>query len=110
MLIRPVSGLDMARISRVLIFSAVGITTCFFLFVVGMGLKAQQARPVSGVDGMIGETGEAIDPLNPSGRVRVHGEIWNAISPSGDIGQGERIRVLQVKDLTLYVEKANSST
>jgi membrane-bound serine protease (ClpP class) len=110
MLIRPVSGLDMARISRVLIFSAVGITTCFFLFVVGMGLKAQRARPVSGVDGMIGETGEAIDPLNPSGRVRVHGEIWNAISPSGDIGQGERIRVLQVKDLTLYVEKANSST
>jgi membrane-bound serine protease (ClpP class) len=110
MLIRPVSGLDMARISRVLIFSAVGITTCFFLFVVGMGLKAQQARPVSGVDGMIGETGEAIDPLNPSGRVRVHGEIWNAISRSGDIGQGERIRVLQVKDLTLYVEKANSST
>ena len=109
MLIRPGSNLEMARISRVLIFSAVGIATCFFLFVVGMGLKAQRAKPVSGVDGMIGETGEAIDVLDPAGRVRVHGEIWNAISHSGHINKGETVKVILVKDLTIYVEQIHSS-
>jgi membrane-bound serine protease (ClpP class) len=109
MLIRPGSTLDMARISRVLIFSSVGITTCFFLFVVGMGLKAQRAKPVTGVDGMIGETGEAIDALSPAGRVRVHGEVWNAISNSGNISKGEMVRVRELKDLTVYVERINTS-
>jgi len=109
MLIRPGSGLDMTRISRVLIFSSVGITTCFFLFVVGMGLKAQRARPVTGIDGMIGEAGEAIDALNPAGRVRVHGEVWNAISNSGKINKGEIVRVQELKDLTIYVERINTS-
>jgi membrane-bound serine protease (ClpP class) len=109
MLIRPGSTLDMTRISRVLIFSSVGITTCFFLFVVGMGLKAQRAKPVTGVDGMIGEAGEAIDALNPAGRVRVHGEVWNAISNSGNINKGEIVRVQELKDLTIYVERINTS-
>jgi len=109
MLVRPGSTLEMARISRALIFSAVGIATCFFLFVVGMGLRAQRAKPVSGVDGMIGETGEAIDALDLAGRVKVHGEIWNAISRSGHINKGEAVKVILVKDLTIYVEQIHSS-
>ena len=42
---------------------------------------------------MVGETGEALDELNPSGRVQVHGEIWNAVSISGKINNGEQVRV-----------------
>ena len=74
-----------------------------------MGLKAQRAKPVTGVDGMIGEAGEAIDALNPAGRVRVHGEVWNAISNSGNINKGEIVRVQELKDLTIYVERINTS-
>jgi membrane-bound serine protease (ClpP class) len=104
MLIRPGPGLEVMRISRALIFSTVTVTAAFFLFVIGMGLKAQRRKPVTGIESLIGETAVAMDALNPSGRVRIHGEIWNAYSISGTVDSGERLRVKQVKDLTLYVE------
>jgi len=39
----------------------------------------------------------------------VHGEIWNAISRSGHINKGEAVKVILVKDLTIYVEQIHSS-
>jgi membrane-bound serine protease (ClpP class) len=108
MLIRTDSNFDFIKISRVLIFSTVAVTSCFFLFVIGMGLKAQRRKPVIGVESMLGETAEVIGPLNPAGKVRIQGEIWNAISVSGNISMGERVRVKEIKNLTLYVEKAAS--
>ena len=90
MLIRPGSGLEVMRISRILIISTVAVTTGFFLFVIGMGLKAQRSKPVMGIEAMVGETAEAFDMLNPSGKVRMHGEIWNAVSVSGMIQQGRK--------------------
>ncbi len=107
MLVRPGSNLEIVRISRTLILSSVTVITCFFLFVIGMGLKAQRRKPVTGIDGMMGESAETIDALNPAGRVRIHGEIWNAISISGSIGKGEKVRVTELKNLTLYVENMN---
>ncbi len=109
MLIRPVSTLEFVRISRLLIVSSVAVSAAFFLFIVGMGLKAQRAKPATGIDGMKGEIGEALDLLDPGGRVRVHGEIWNAFSESGPIRKGEQVRVLAVKELKVYVEQVHPS-
>lgn len=108
MLIRPDSTMEFARISRLLIISTVTVTACFFLFVIGMGLKAQRRKPVIGIESMLGETAETIDSLNPAGKVRMQGEIWNAVSVSGMIGKGEKVRVKEVKNLTLYVEHTNT--
>ncbi len=108
MLISPGSGLEVVRISRTLIISTVAITAGFFLFVIGMGLKAQRGKPVTGMKAMVGETAEAFDMLNPSGRVLLQGEIWNAVSLSGMINKGEKLRVTEVKNLTLYVEHLNA--
>jgi membrane-bound serine protease (ClpP class) len=105
MLIRPGSGLEVMRISRALIISTVTITSGFFLFVIGMGLKAQRRKPVTGIKALVGETAVTLDELNPSGRVRIHGEIWNAVSNSGMINIGEQVRVTEVKNLVLYVEQ-----
>ena len=104
MLIRPDSNLEFSRISRSLIISSVTVLACFFLFVIGMGLKALQRKPVTGIESMIGETAEIFESLNPEGRVRIHGEIWKAISVSGKMDAGEKVRVTNIKDLTLYVE------
>jgi membrane-bound serine protease (ClpP class) len=108
MLIRPGSGIEVARISRILIISTVSVTAGFFLFVIGMGLKAQRGKPVTGMASMLGETAEAFDTLNPAGRVRMRGEIWNAISISGMVNKGEKVRVREIKNLTLYVEYLNA--
>ena len=104
MLIKPGSGLEVMRISRALIISTVTVTSGFFLFVIGMGIKAQRRKPVTGMKALVAETAFALDELNPSGRVSIHGEIWNAVSISGMINTGEQVRVTEVKNLVLYVE------
>lgn len=108
MLIRPGSSLEVVSLSRTLIVSAVAIAACFFLFVIGMGLRAQRAKPVTGIQGMLGKDGETLDALNPDGRMQLNGEIWKAVSMTGHIPQGSKVRVAKVVDLTLYVEQISS--
>lgn len=98
------SSLDMVRISRTVIISATAISALFFVFVLGLGIKAQRRKGVTGIEGLIGVKGEAFTSLEPTGTVMVKGEIWNAESLTGKIGKGERIIVKQMKHLKLYVE------
>jgi membrane-bound serine protease (ClpP class) len=74
------------------------------VFVVGMGLKAQRLKPVTGNNALIGMKGNALTLIDPSGMVKVNGETWKAISISGKVNEGEKIIVKEIKDLTLYVE------
>ena len=104
MLIRPDSSLEWVRLSTGVIIPSVVITAAFFLFVVGMGLKAQRSRPVSGAEGMVGDIGESLNLLDPEGTVLVHGEIWRARSRSGAIPKGEKVRVVAVENLRVEVE------
>jgi len=41
-------------------------------------MKAQRRKPTTGVEGLIGESGDVIETLKLEGVVRVHGELWNA--------------------------------
>ncbi len=109
MLIRPNSALEFARISWSVIISTSVITALFFLFIIGFALKAQRAKPVTGIEGMVGTLGETLARLEPIGMVRVHGEIWKAESTSGSIEQGQKIRVTAIKNLKLYVEQVNNT-
>lgn len=104
MLIRSDAALESVRISRSVIIAAVAVSALFFLFVLGLGMRALRARPVTGVEAMAGEIGESLEALNPGGTVRVHGEIWRAISTGTAIAPGEKIRVVGIRDLTLLVE------
>jgi len=107
MLIRTSSTLEFVRISRTAIFASVAVSAFFFLGIIGLGLKAQRLKPVTGVEGMIGETGESLEPLAPGGRVSVHGEIWQAVTVEDSIGKGERIQVVGLDNLTLRVKLMN---
>lgn len=109
MLIKSGSPLEMVRISRSVIISATTITALFFLFVVGLGIKAQRRKGVTGIEGLIGDTGEVTETLAPAGRIKVQGEIWNAETLSGPINTGEKVRIKEMKDLKLYVEKISNS-
>ena len=106
MLIRPDSETAFQRLSWGVIISSVGFSALFFLFVVGVGIRAQRLKPVTGVEGMIGEIGESLEILNPVGTVHVHGEMWQAESLTGPIKKGARIRITGIKDLLLFVETA----
>jgi membrane-bound serine protease (ClpP class) len=104
MLIRRGAG-SVGSISWTVIIATTAVTALFFLFVIGMGLKAQRLKPFTGSESMIGEGGEAKEELNPLGMVFVHGELWQAESVSGVISQGEKIRVKSMKGFKLFVEK-----
>jgi membrane-bound serine protease (ClpP class) len=61
-------------------------------------------RVRTGVEGLIGSTGEVIETCDPSGRVRLRGEIWHAHCPAG-ASVGDRVTVTSVDGLTLEVER-----
>lgn len=105
MLIRTGPGLEYARISLTVIIFSVVITAAFFLFVIGLGLKAQKSRVMTGSEGFIGEEGVAMSDISPYGKVHVHGERWNAESVSGNITQGDKVRVTGIENLKIFVEK-----
>jgi membrane-bound serine protease (ClpP class) len=104
MLIRTSSVLEFVELSWSVIFASVIISTFFFVFILGLGIKAQRRKPTTGIEGLIGEAGQVIETLKPEGVVRVHGEIWNAESLSGTIQKGNRIRVVRINGLKLLVE------
>lgn len=106
MLIDSDSPLEFVRISWSVIIPAALVTAGFFAFAVGMGIRAQRRKPTTGIEGIIGATGEALSVLNPEGQVRVHGEIWRATSEEGTISAGTHIVVTGVENLTLRVRKS----
>lgn len=63
-------------------------------------------RTWSGEEGMLYQVGEVVEPLAPKGRIRIQGELWNAVSLSGEtIQAGERVEVIGREGLTLKVDR-----
>lgn len=71
--------------------------------------RMRGVKVVTGVENLIGAVGKAVEPLEPEGHVRVHGELWEARSPT-PIDRGARVQVVAVEDLTLEVRPAGSAT
>jgi membrane-bound serine protease (ClpP class) len=87
------------------ILAIVILTTAFFVFAIAFAIKAQRKKPTTGIEGIIGETGEVVSDLNPEGQVNVHGEVWSAESPDGYIKKGSKVKVSQINNLKLIVQK-----
>jgi membrane-bound serine protease (ClpP class) len=82
-----------------------GIITVFLMKI---ALKARANKVVTGEEGMIGEIAIAQTALSPSGKVLVHGELWDAIS-SAEVAAGQRVVVRQIEGLQLKVDPAPAS-
>jgi len=106
MLIDAKSTLEVIRISWQVILVIVIFTAAFFIFAISFGIKAQRRKPTTGVEGIIGEIGEAISDLEPAGQIRVHGELWNAESPEGPVSKGGKVIVTGISNLKLIVRKS----
>ena len=66
-------------------------------------IPALRRKSITGSEGMIGLTGEVIEPLTPVGVIRVGGEYWKAKSVDEDIEAGEEVEILALGGLTLKV-------
>ena len=82
------------------------VATVGGLVIVGIAYVAARAlrRPVvTGVQGMVGDRAEVIQPFSGMGRVRYRGELWKAHSDV-ELQPGQMARIVKVDGLTLWVE------
>jgi membrane-bound serine protease (ClpP class) len=70
-------------------------------------LAAHRGKVETGQEGLVGSEGEAVSDLNPSGKVFVNGEWWDAESLEGQIKRGEKIVVEKMDKFVLKVKKAH---
>ena len=67
------------------------------------GLRLARGRAKTGVEAMIGRRAKVVQECRPRGKVRVRGELWNAVCEAGaDVG--ESVTILAHRDLELEVE------
>jgi membrane-bound serine protease (ClpP class) len=68
-----------------------------------LALRARRGKAITGMEGLLLETGEARTELAPAGKVFIHGEYWDAESAT-PVAAGAKVRVLAVDGLKLTVE------
>jgi len=76
----------------------------FFVLISALVFKSQISQPKTGYSGLIGKTGVVKKDIISEGKVFVHGELWNAVSDE-PLKQDTRVRILNINDLVLKVEK-----
>jgi membrane-bound serine protease (ClpP class) len=102
------SDIPFLRISWEVIVISVIIIAALFIIIVGMGIRAQFRKQVTGWEGFIGETGIAKTVIDASGgSVFIHGEYWNAVSEK-KIEKDRGVEVIDVKNMTLMVAELAS--
>lgn len=96
----PFLTLSIWSILSVLIF-----TLIFFMWILTKAVQTFKKKPFSGKEGMIGLKGIVKEDVNEEeGIVLVHGELWQARSKT-PITKGEKIKVIGINGLILFVEK-----
>ena len=79
------------------------------VFLMTVALRARRNKVMTGIEGLVGEVGTVQTALTPTGKIFVHGEIWDAVA-SSDVPIGEKVVVQEVNGLQLLVGKAGATT
>jgi membrane-bound serine protease (ClpP class) len=98
------TGESVMRVSWLVIIPMVATVSAFFIFALGLVVRAHLKKPRTGGEGIAGEVGIALTDLANEGKVSVHGEYWNARADSF-IPKGEKIRVIRMDGLSLAVTR-----
>lgn len=85
--------------------AAIGaVTAVLIIATINIALRMRRKQVTTGIETIIGRTGEALTDIDDRGQVRLGGEIWEA-SASRPISQGDKVRVVSVDSLKVSVEK-----
>jgi membrane-bound serine protease (ClpP class) len=89
-------------VDRSLIAGSVILFGCVLLLLLMFVVRDRRRAAATGAEGLVGEVGIAVGVIDGRGRVRVHGEYWNARSDQ-QIADDARVRVESVDGLTITV-------
>ena len=73
------------------------------VFLLSRVIQVHRRQVMTGMAGLVGEVGKALSDLDPSGKVLVHGEYWDARSTGGFIDKGSEVRVVLLGDRRIDV-------
>lgn len=101
-----------ARISIPSAVTISGFTAIFFIFIVTMALRAQQRRPVTGMESLIGHravvrTANPVDGPPFTGTALANGELWR-VTADQPLAKGDEAVVSEVKGFVLGITKKSS--
>jgi membrane-bound serine protease (ClpP class) len=96
----PIPEMRVHFLTALAVSVPLGLITAFLM---GIALRARRNKITTGEQGLVGEIGIAQTALAPSGKIFVHGELWDAVSPI-NISAGEQVVVRRVDGLVLRVE------
>ncbi len=102
----PIPEMRVRLVTALAVSIPLGIITAFLM---SIAVRARRNKITTGEQGLVGEIGVTQTPLSPAGKVFVHGELWDAVSPAS-IPAGERVVVRRVEGLTLQVEPIPSAS
>lgn len=97
------------RIAWPLILAMSILSFTFIFMSLTLAIQSHKRKIVSGKEGLIGSEGIVLSIMNKQIVVRVLGEIW-AASSSTPLETGDKIKVVDVKGLVLYVEPSAPQT
>ncbi len=99
------SPLPFFRISFSVLIPVIVITSACFILVISLAIKAYSKKPTTGKEGLLGAIGVSKSPIDPSGKVFIHGEYWDAVSDE-TIPEETRVQVIDVNNIEIKVKKA----
>ena len=80
------------------------------VFLMRLVLRSRKWKTTTGREEMIGAQGIVIAPMlnGTEGMIRIHGELWRAISTQA-VEEGKPVRVVRIEGLKLYVEPVEAN-
>jgi membrane-bound serine protease (ClpP class) len=90
------------QVSPILVGSVATVSSGLFLFIMMMLMRARRRLVVTGVEELLHSRAEVIEWRGGRGRVRVHGELWNARAEER-LKSGAIVDVRGIEGLTLVV-------
>jgi membrane-bound serine protease (ClpP class) len=96
----PIPEMRVHLMTALAVSVPLGLITAFLMT---LALKARRNKVVTGVEGLVGQTGVAQTTVSPRGKIFVHGELWDAVS-SSDVSAGQAVVVRRIDGLVLQVD------
>jgi membrane-bound serine protease (ClpP class) len=96
----PIPEMRVRLVTALSVAVPLGLITAFLMRI---AVRARRNKVVTGQQGLVGEIGITETALSPSGKIFIHGELWDAVSAL-NVPAGERVIVRQVDGLTLRVD------
>jgi membrane-bound serine protease (ClpP class) len=97
---------DTLHVALPVLLGCTAATVLFFLGLVGAGMRAQKAPVTTGASALVGRHAVVVERLAPAGRVRIDGEVWNAVAEAA-AETGSEVTILGADGLTLRVRPAH---